>query len=124
MVLVDTSVWIDHLRRGEAALVRLLEEAQVLIHPFVVGELALGRPSKRDELLQALSSLPKVGMALDPEVLHFIETQDIAASGVGYIDAHLLASVRLTAGAALWTRDRRLLSLADRLGCSWTPKQH
>ena len=124
MVLVDTSVWVDHLRRGDAALVRLLAGAQVLTHPFVIGELALGRPSKRDAVLEALSCLPRAGVALDPEVLHFIEAAAIARSSVGYIDAHLLASVRLTPGATLWTRDRRLLALAARMGCVWTPQQH
>lgn len=124
MVLVDTSVWVDHLRRGDAGLARLLDSGQVLTHAFVIGELALGQLQQRDAVLGALSALPQTEPALDREVLHFIAAEGIAGRGIGYIDAHLLASVRLTPGSTLWTRDKRLLAQAVRLRCAWTPQEH
>lgn len=108
MILVDTSIWIDHLREGDAALSRLLDGARVLGHPFVLGELALGRLRQRELVLGALAELPQAVLASDDEVLRFINAAGLAGSGIGYVDAHLLAAVRLTAGASLWTRDKRL----------------
>jgi len=116
MILVDTSVWIDHLRRGDAELIALLNEGQVLIHPFVIGELALGNLQNRDIVIGTLQSLPKISAASDDEVLHFIQHNTLHGTGIGYIDAHLLASVRLTPGTLLWTRDKRLLAEGVRLG--------
>lgn len=118
MILVDTSIWIDHLRQGDKALADLLDEAQVLVHPFVTGELALGNLRNRDEVLGALRSLPQAEMATEIEVLGFIEANGLAGTGIGYIDAHLLAAVRLSPGTALWTRDKRLLAASTRLGLS------
>lgn len=118
MILVDTSIWIDHLRQGDETLVALLAEAQVLIHPFVTGELALGNLRKRDEIVDALQSLPQAEVASEQEVLAFIAGNRLAGAGIGYIDAHLLAAVRLTPGSALWTRDKQLLAVSQRLALS------
>ena len=114
MILVDTSVWVDHLRAGDPALAGLLETGRVLAHPFVIGELALGNLRQR-QLLRWLHDLPAAPTAADAEVLSFIERRALAGSGIGYVDAHLLASAQLGA-AALWTRDTRLSAVAERLG--------
>ena len=106
-VLVDTSVWIAHLRKGEAGLVKLLEEEAVLCHPFVVGELACGNLKNRQEILSLLQSLPQTTQAENDEVLHFIEQNKLMGKGLGWMDVHLLASVRL-AEAQLWTLDKAL----------------
>lgn len=116
MILVDTSVWIDHLRAGEAELARLLETGLVATHPLVVGELAMGNLRARDTVLGLLRALPRAVVATDEEVLAFITRHRIFGIGIGYADAHLLASTQLTAGASLWTRDRRLRAAAGRLG--------
>ena len=115
MILVDSSVWIDHLRSGDRALASLLEAGRALAHPFVIGELALGSLRQREAVLDALRGLPRAVVASDGEVLQFIDRQALYGLGIGYVDAHLLASTRLTPGALLWTRDKRLLSVADRL---------
>jgi len=116
MVLVDTSVWIDHLRQGEQQLVRFLDAERVLMHPFVRGELACGSLANRDEVLYLLGNLPRVPLATDEEALLFIERHRLMGQGIGYIDIHLLASVVLSDEARLWTRDRRLATAAHELG--------
>ena len=116
MILVDTSVWIDHLRHGNAELKQLLNTAQVLTHRLVIGELALGSLQNRASVLDALSSLPQSSHATDEEVLHFIARHALFGTGIGYIDAHLLAAVQLSPGVLLWTRDQRLLAQSVRLG--------
>jgi predicted nucleic acid-binding protein len=116
VILVDTSVWIDHLRTGNRQLAGFLEAGQVLAHPFVTGEIALGRLRQRDLVLNALLDLPQATVATDEEVRHFIDRHALFGAGIGYVDAHLLAALRLTATAALWTRDKRLHVVADRLG--------
>jgi predicted nucleic acid-binding protein len=116
VILVDTSVWADHLRAGNEILARLLNAGRVLGHPFVTGEIALGTLRQRDLVLGALRELPQAAVASDEEVLHFIDRHALFGRGVGYVDAHLLAAVRLTAGASLWTRDRRLQRVAAQLG--------
>lgn len=115
MVLVDTSVWVDFLRKGHASLQQLLEDGEVLVHPFVVGELALGRLSRRSELLSRMSRLPQARVATHREILLFIDHHALAGSGLGYVDAHLLASALLTAPVQLLTRDRKLAAVAHRL---------
>lgn len=118
MILVDSSVWVDHLRHRDRRLVTLLETSQVLTHPFVVGELALGSLKNRENILTSLKGLPQAVAATDEEVMQFIERNVLWGVGIGYIDAHLLAAVRLNAGSQLWTRDKRLGALADRMGLS------
>jgi hypothetical protein len=123
VILVDTSVWIDHLRAGDRALAALLAAGAVLTHPFVVGELALGNLRQREIVLNALMDLPRASLASDAEVLHFIDQHLLFGRGIGYIDAHLLAAVRLTAGAELWTKDKRLHGVADHLKLAIAPSQ-
>ena len=118
MILVDTSVWIDHLRHGDVELTRLLNIGQVLTHRFVIGELALGSLQNRNTILSALQNLPHVTVASNEEALHFIETHALFGTGIGYVDAHLLAAVCLSPGSLLWTRDKRLLAESARLGLS------
>jgi predicted nucleic acid-binding protein len=116
VILADTSVWVDHLRAGDKALAALLDTAMVLVHPFVIGELALGNLRQRDIVLSALADLPHARVATDAEVRHFIERQALFGHGIGYIDAHLLAAVQLTAGTELWTSDKKLHNVAAQLG--------
>lgn len=115
MILVDTSVWVDHLRVGEPALARLLDHGLVLAHPWVTGELAVGDLSQRQEILGLLAGLPSAEVATDAEVLGLIEAEQLYGLGVGYVDAQLLAATRLTADARLWTADKRLAKVGRRL---------
>jgi predicted nucleic acid-binding protein len=115
MILVDTSVWVDHLRGGVAALAVALEQGVVLTHPFVLGELACGNLKNRSEVLRLLAELPSPPMATDAEALKFIESRALMGRGIGYIDVHLLASVVLDGSARLWTRDSRLAAVAGKL---------
>jgi predicted nucleic acid-binding protein len=121
LILVDTSIWIDHLRADNAALKRLLDVGRVLMHPFVIGELALGRMRQREMILTALSDLPRAELATDTEVLGFVDREALSGRGIGYVDVHLLASARLTAGATIWTKDTRLRDVAAELGLAMTP---
>lgn len=113
-MLVDTSVWVDHLRRSDPALSVLLNRGEVECHPFIVGELACGFLHRRSEVLLLLQRLPHVALAAHEEVLTLIERHGLMARGIGWIDAHLLASASL-AGSLLWTRDRRLREVAQML---------
>jgi predicted nucleic acid-binding protein len=115
MILVDTSVWVDHLRKGDARLKASLGAGQVLVHSCVIGELALGNLRQRDAILQSLQDLPQAVRAGDGEVLGFIEQSALYGLGIGYVDAQLLASARLSA-ALLWTHDKRLHNVAVGLG--------
>lgn len=119
MVLVDSSVWIEHLRSGNATLEQLLFHSQVQIHPFIYGELALGSLRERKTVLDALGNLPRAVEAQDTEVIQFIDNHNLYGTGIGYVDAHLLASVALTPGTLLWTRDKKLHTAAARLGLHW-----
>lgn len=119
MILVDTSVWVDHLRRFDAALADALERGTVLMHPFVVGELACGSLGDRATILALLQDLPAAVTADSGEVLGYIERHGLHGRGIGYVDAQLLASVALTAGSSLWTRDKRLLALAQSLAMAF-----
>ncbi|QIE26197.1 Ribonuclease VapC32 (plasmid) [Caballeronia sp. SBC1] len=120
MILVDTSIWIDHLRAGNAVLTDLLLSGRVLTHPFVIGELALGNLSQSDRVLESLLNLPRAVVATPEETVDFISSAALSGLGIGYVDASLLASTRLTPDARLWTRDKRLHAAADRLGSSAT----
>ncbi len=119
MILVDTSVWIDHLRYGNPTLTGLLEQNRVLMHPMILGELACGNLQNRQPLLQLWQHLQLSPSATHEEALYFIEQHQLMGKGIGYIDAHLLASVMLLAGAMLWTRDKRLAHIASELQCAW-----
>lgn len=112
MMLVDTSVWIDHLRHGLPALAAALERGEVVTHPFIIGELACGNLKDRREVLGLLAALPSAVVARDGETLLFIERRKLMGKGIGYLDAHLLASVTLTPGTRLWTHDKRLERVA------------
>ena len=115
MILVDTSVWINHLRAGDGHLADLLNSSQVLAHPFVIGELACGNLHKREDVLRLLGDLPMSPVASQEEVLHFIERNKLMGQGIGFIDAHLLASTALADTALIWTRDKRLQKAARNL---------
>jgi predicted nucleic acid-binding protein len=118
MILVDASIWIDHFRAANALLDDLLGRQQVLGHPFVTGELAVGSLRARRTLLGQLDDLLPAYLAQDAEVRAFIEAQRLFGIGIGYVDAHLLASASITPGCQLWTRDKRLGAAAERLGCA------
>ncbi len=119
MILVDTSVWIDHLRKADDTLISLLNSTQVVIHPFVIGELACGNLKNRAELLALLGKLPAVQSAQQEEVLYFIEHNQLMGRGIGFIDVHLLASLALSGHTLLWTRDKRLGLAAQQLGMAF-----
>lgn len=121
MILVDTSIWVDHLRTGHAVLIELLERGVVLGHPWVIGELALGRLARRGEIIGLLASLEQATVATPDEVLTLIDRHELHGAGIGYVDAQLLAATRLTPEAALWTTDQRLAAAASRLGCAADP---
>ncbi|MGZ0018990.1 type II toxin-antitoxin system VapC family toxin [Nitrosomonas sp. wSCUT-2] len=123
MILVDTSVWINHLRNNDPQLVRLLTGNSVLSHPFVRGELALGNLRQREVILSALDNLPQAPVAFTDEVNVFIEKHALYGLGIGLIDAHLLASARLSGNTRLWTLDKRLLAAANRLNLA-APVHH
>jgi predicted nucleic acid-binding protein len=121
MVLVDSSVWIDHLRKPILEFYELLERNNVLAHPLLIGEIAMGSLKNRAPFLQSLSELPMAILAREEEVLRMVENEALHGLGIGYIDAHLLAATRLTSDAELWTRDKRLDSIAEALGLRYTP---
>jgi predicted nucleic acid-binding protein len=115
VILADTSVWIDHLRQGEPRLAGLLEEGQIVCHPFVTGELALGHLQRRAEILTLLANLPQTVPAAHEEVLRFVERYTLQGTGLGWVDVHLLCSAARDR-SQLWTFDRRLAAAAARLG--------
>jgi predicted nucleic acid-binding protein len=115
LILADTSIWIDHLRKADAEFATLLDAGDVLIHPFVIGELSVGNLSPRDAILRSLSRLPATNVARHEEILALVSRERLHGLGLGYIDVALLAAVRLTPDARLRTRDRRLQTVADRL---------
>jgi predicted nucleic acid-binding protein len=115
MILVDTSVWIEHFQNGNTGLDLLLQEGQVVCHPYIVGELACGNIKNRSRILSLLSTLPIAHTAEHEEVIHVIEKYRLTGKGLGYIDVHLLASAMLT-NIPLWTLDKRLNSVSTKLG--------
>lgn len=119
MILIDSSVWIDHLRASEPALVELLNAGQVLTHPFVIGELACGNLRNRTAVLSLLQDLPASPVATEEEVLFFIERRGLMGRGIGYVDANLLAAVSMAETGRLWTRDKRLRAVAESMSLSF-----
>lgn len=121
MVLVDTSVWVVHLREGNIDLERLLNEGDVVCHPFIAGELACGNLKNRTEILSLLQALPTATQAEHEEVMQFIENHQLMGKGLGYIDMHLLASALLTE-VPIWTLDKRLDEISTELGIGFNKK--
>ncbi|WP_369062404.1 PIN domain-containing protein [Caulobacter sp. 73W] len=119
MILVDSSVWVGHFREPNDQLVRLLEGRQVLCHPFISGEIALGNLRRRDIVLTSLRRLPQAVVARDSEVTDLVERKSLHGRGVGYFDVHLLASALVTPDAQLWSNDRRLALIASELGVAF-----
>jgi predicted nucleic acid-binding protein len=121
VILIDTSIWIDHLHRADPVVTAELGSNHVLGHPFVTGEIALGNLQHPRRVLVSLHQLPQAPVASNNEVLEMITRNGLAGSGIGYVDAHLLTAARLLPGAKLWTRDRRLQAVAERLGLAARP---
>jgi predicted nucleic acid-binding protein len=118
VILVDTSVWVGHLRAGDGRLARLLDDGEVACHPFVVGELACGGLKNRDIILGLMNTLPAAAPATHEEVMRFLDLRGLWGKGLGYVDVHLLASTALS-GLPLWTLDRRLDAAAAAIGCAY-----
>ena len=118
MILVDTSVWIDHIDHSEPMMVDLLLHHRVRIHPYVIGEISLGSLRNRSAVLRALNDLPRVPVATPDEVFCLIEQQQLFGRGIGYVDASLLASAKLQPGVTIWTRAKRLTAIANELALS------
>ncbi len=121
MILVDTSVWVGHLRAHDHELAQLIDAGAVYTHPYVIGEIALGQLRQRVIVLKSLQALPRVTAATDAEVSRFIERRALFGRGIGYVDVCLLAAVSLTAHAWLWTNDRKLAAVASDLGLAAAP---
>ena len=121
MILVDTSVWIDHLRSGDAQLSALLDHGMVQTHDFIIGEIACGNLKNRQQTLYLLSCLPRCTATSPEETLFFIERHSLMGRGIGYVDASILASTVLVQ-TDLWSRDKRLMALAADLGSAHSPK--
>ena len=111
-------MWVDHLRRGDVLLADLLEHSDVVMHPFVVGEIACGSLADRASVLELLQQLPAAMVAEADEALGYVERHKLYGKGLGYVDIHLLASAAI-GGTKLWTRDRRLCAAAQELGCAF-----
>lgn len=121
MILVDTSVWVQHFQEGVPALSDALEDGEVVMHPFVLGELACGNLRQRREALDLLGQLPALPPASDREALALIEWRKLMGRGIGYVDVHLLAAVLLESTVRIWTLDRRLSQVATDLVLAYTP---
>lgn len=120
MILPDTAIWIDHIHEKDAQLEFLLRSDRVLVHPFVIGEIALGSMKRYDAIIEALMILRPAPVAADEDVLFMIKQHAIMGTGIGYVDAHILASAKLVPGSSIWTRDKRLHAVAQRMDAVWT----
>ena len=116
MILADTSVWVDHFRKRDNELYRQLQRGNIAIHPFIVAELVLGNLPKRRKTIADLDLLPMVKTARMSEVRSMIETRSLFQRGIGFVDAHLIASTFITPHTVLWSRDKRLRDIAATLG--------
>jgi predicted nucleic acid-binding protein len=121
MILADSTVWVDHLRSNDARMIRLLDLTAILIHPLVLGEIAMGSMKARNRVLETLTELPRTEIAEHGEVMDLVEREQLYGSGIGFVDAHLPASTLLTPGSRLWTRNRRLRDTAARLDVAARP---
>jgi predicted nucleic acid-binding protein len=121
VILVDTSVWINHFRGSSSVLAELLDQERVLVHPFVIGELACGNLANREEIIALLGALARAAKADDDEVLFFIDRHNLMGRGIGLIDVHLLASC-LMSRASIWTADKRLRAAAEGLNIAFDPR--
>ncbi|MCX5814058.1 MAG: type II toxin-antitoxin system VapC family toxin [Proteobacteria bacterium] len=119
MVLVDTSVWVSHLRAGNKELIALLNNGDVMCHPFIVGELACGNIKNRTSILSLLQLLPMAVQVENEEALHFIETNSLMGKGLGYADIHLSASAVLS-GVPIWTLDKSLAKISEKLNIGYS----
>ena len=119
MILVDTSLWVDHLRKSNSALSRILEKGEVLTHPFVIGELACGNLKRRAQILGLMELIPMSTLAEHDEVMRLVELRNLYGKGIGWIDAHLVASALLS-DATLWTLDNRLRQIAVQIGLAYS----
>lgn len=119
MILIDTSVWIDHLRSADPVLIALLGDGRQRVHPYVIGELALGSLRDRTTVLAFLTPMPRAQLAEPEEVIRLIADHALHGLGICYVDAHLLASAKLMPGSRIWTRDRRLAAVSDKLGLGY-----
>lgn len=120
-VVVDSSIWIEHVNKGDAELATMLKRGHVVLHPMIIGEVALGSIAERRLMLDELQALPQVRPASHAEVMAMIEWLELFSCGIGYVDAHLLAATRQLPNGRLWTRDNRLRTQAERLGVAYTP---
>jgi predicted nucleic acid-binding protein len=121
MILADTTIWIDHLARRDEQLARLLEAEEVLGHPFVTAEIALGSLADPIATIALLEEVPQARTVSHHELMALIRSERLGGCGIGFVDVHLLAACRL-AGSSLWTRDKRLLTQAQRLSLAWSPE--
>jgi predicted nucleic acid-binding protein len=119
LIIIDTGIWIDHLKVSDPILALLGERLESLVHPYVLGELALGSLPDRVQFLERMSGMPQPPLARHAHVMQLIEAEQLFSTGIGYVDAHLLASTRLLPGSRIWTRDGRLHAQAKRLGIAY-----
>lgn len=120
-IIADSSIWIDHINKGDAELAAQLKRRRIVLHPMIIGELALGSIANRRSVLEELHALPQARSASHAEVMAMIEWLELFNCGIGYVDAHLLAAARQLLNGQLWSRDKRLLAQADRLGLAFFP---
>ncbi len=120
-IIADSSIWIDHLNKGDAELAAQLKRRRIALHPMIIGEVALGSIANRSTVLDELHALPQAKPAAHAEVMAMIEWLELFACGIGYVDAHLLAAARQLSGGRLWTRDKRLRAQAERLALAFCP---
>jgi predicted nucleic acid-binding protein len=120
-IIADSSIWIDHLNKGDAKLAACLKRRRIVLHPMVIGEIALGSISNRTVVLEELAALPQTPPASHAEVMAMIGWLELWNRGIGYVDAHLIAATRRTSGTLLWTRDKRLREQAERLDVAYIP---
>ena len=124
MILIDTSIWVDHFRRHHASLIELLETAQVCVHPYVIGELACGSLKPRKNILDSLVSMPTIQAASDAEVLFFVERHHLMGRGIGYVDIHLLAATAMHGSTRFWTHDKKLAAISSELHLAYLEGKH